>query len=63
MELGVHTLHWGREIVYTPPAPCVPTDTHEASDAYSGSILCGLLQGIPNLEGIGDLAARVAAAM
>jgi sugar/nucleoside kinase (ribokinase family) len=63
MELGVHTLHWGREIVYTPPAPCVPIDTDEAGDAYAGGILYGLLQGIPNLEGIGDLAATVAAAM
>jgi len=30
MELGVHTWHWGGEIVYTPPAPCVLIDTHEA---------------------------------
>jgi sugar/nucleoside kinase (ribokinase family) len=63
MEIGVHTLHWGGEIVYTPPAPCVPIDTHEAGDAYAGGILYSLLQGIPILEGIGDLAARVAAAM
>jgi hypothetical protein len=58
MELGVHTLHWGGEIFHTPPSPCVPIDTHEA-----GVALYSLLQGIPILEGNGDLAARVADAM
>ncbi|KAH8954768.1 hypothetical protein BDL97_08G098800 [Sphagnum fallax] len=50
----------GREIVYIPPAPCVAVDTCGAGDAYAGGILYGLLLGIPDIEGIGNLAAKVA---
>jgi sugar/nucleoside kinase (ribokinase family) len=53
----------GGEIVYIPPAPCVPVDTCGAGDAYAGGILYGLLRGVTDLEGIGNLAARVAAAV
>ncbi|CAM6042834.1 unnamed protein product, partial [Sphagnum compactum] len=49
------------EIVYVPPAPCVPVDTCGAGDAYAAGILYGLIQGVPDLKGMGNLAARVAA--
>lgn len=49
------------EIVFVPPAPCVPVDTCGAGDAYAAGMLYGLLRGVPDLKGMGDLAARVAA--
>ncbi|KAG0585351.1 hypothetical protein KC19_2G004600 [Ceratodon purpureus] len=49
------------EVVFIPPAPCVPVDTCGAGDAYAAGILYGLLRGVPDVKGMGDLAARVAA--
>ncbi|XP_024356535.1 uncharacterized protein [Physcomitrium patens] len=49
------------EVVFIPPAPCVPVDTCGAGDAYAAGVLYGLLRGVPELKGIGYLAARVAA--
>ncbi|KAG0569113.1 hypothetical protein M758_6G061600 [Ceratodon purpureus] len=49
------------ELVFIPPAPCVPVDTCGAGDAYAAGVLYGLLRGIPDVKGMGDLAARVAA--
>ena len=49
------------EVVFIPPAPCVPVDTCGAGDAYAAGILYGWLRGGLDLKGMGDLAARVAA--
>lgn len=49
------------EVVFIPPAPCVPVDTCGAGDAYAAGVLYGLLRGVPDIRGMGDLAARVAA--
>ncbi|CAM6087622.1 unnamed protein product [Calypogeia fissa] len=49
------------EVSYIQPASCVPVDTCGAGDAYAAGVLFGLLRGVPNLKGIGYLAARVAA--
>lgn len=49
------------EIVFVPPATCVPVDTCGAGDAYAAGVLYGLLRGVPDLKGMGNLAARVAA--
>jgi sugar/nucleoside kinase (ribokinase family) len=49
------------EVVFIPPAPCVPVDTCGAGDAYAAGVLYGLLRGVPDVKGMGDLAARVAA--
>ncbi len=49
------------ELVFIPPAPCVPVDTCGAGDAYAAGVLYGLLRGVPDIKGMGDLAARVAA--
>uniref|UniRef100_A0A7N0TBX9 Carbohydrate kinase PfkB domain-containing protein n=1 Tax=Kalanchoe fedtschenkoi TaxID=63787 RepID=A0A7N0TBX9_KALFE len=49
------------EATHIPPSPCVPIDTCGAGDAYASGILYGILRGLPDLKGMGDLAARVAA--
>eukprot|EP01018_Ginkgo_biloba_P039901 Gb_02545 [translate_table: standard] len=49
------------EVIYIPPSPSVPVDTCGAGDAYAAGILYGLLRGMSDLKGMGNLAARVAA--
>ncbi|KAJ7530136.1 hypothetical protein O6H91_15G080700 [Diphasiastrum complanatum] len=49
------------EVVYISPAVCAAVDTCGAGDAYAAGVLYGLLCGVPDLKGIGNLAARVAA--
>lgn len=49
------------EVSYIQPASCFPVDTCGAGDAYAAGVLYGLLRGVPDLKGIGNLAARVAA--
>lgn len=49
------------EVVYVSPAPCVPMDTCGAGDAYAAGILYGILKGVSDLKGMGNLAAKVAA--
>ncbi|XP_013600823.1 PREDICTED: uncharacterized sugar kinase slr0537-like [Brassica oleracea var. oleracea] len=49
------------EAIYIPPSPCVPVDTCGAGDAYASGILYGILRGVTDLKGMGDLAATIAA--
>uniref|UniRef100_A0A1J3DWR1 Carbohydrate kinase PfkB domain-containing protein n=1 Tax=Noccaea caerulescens TaxID=107243 RepID=A0A1J3DWR1_NOCCA len=49
------------EAIYIPPSPCVPVDTCGAGDAYASGILYGILRGVSDLKGMGDLAATIAA--
>ncbi|XP_010550983.1 PREDICTED: uncharacterized protein LOC104821716 [Tarenaya hassleriana] len=49
------------EAIYIPPFPCVPVDTCGAGDAYASGILYGILRGVSELKGMGNLAARTAA--
>lgn len=59
---GAHGSYIGMkgEVVYIPPVECVAVDTCGAGDAYAAGVLYGLLRGVPDLKGVGDLAARVA---
>ncbi|KAH7444884.1 hypothetical protein KP509_02G095700 [Ceratopteris richardii] len=49
------------QVTYISPAPCMPVDTCGAGDAYAAGILYGILKGVSNVKGMGNLAARVAA--
>lgn len=49
------------EVIYVSPASCIPVDTCGAGDAYAAGILYGILKGVSDLKGLGNLAARVAA--
>ena len=49
------------EAIYIPPSPCVPVDTCGAGDAYASGILYGILRGVTDLKGMGELAATIAA--
>ncbi|KFK29284.1 hypothetical protein AALP_AA7G113600 [Arabis alpina] len=49
------------EAIYIAPSPCVPVDTCGAGDAYASGILYGILRGVSDLKGMGDLAATIAA--
>ncbi|CAH8275147.1 unnamed protein product [Arabidopsis lyrata] len=49
------------EAIYIPPSPCVPVDTCGAGDAYASGILYGILRGVSDLKGMGDMAATIAA--
>ncbi|MCO5608194.1 hypothetical protein L7F22_062400 [Adiantum nelumboides] len=49
------------QVTYVSPAACVPVDTCGAGDAYAAGVLYGILMGVSDLKGMGNLAARVAA--
>eukprot|EP00250_Pteridium_aquilinum_P035200 c8862_g1_i1 orf=831-2150(-) len=54
-------LGFSGQVTYVSPSPCLPVDTCGAGDAYAAGILYGILRGVSDLKGIGNLAARVAA--